>query len=570
MLPGLRLVLAAFGVGTGILVVRLAEPGRDVGGLLAGLGLAAASAGAAWWGRRRGLPAARLTAWELAVDIALVTLICHSAGGVDSPFRWLYCVPVLLGAHYLGARAAVPLAVASSLALVTGRLAQSFGWAEAAPGGASVAMGPVLETQFTVGLLLLAGVGGGLLADRAARRERELAAAAAALDRTRVETRNIVDNLGSGLLILDREGRLVSLNPAAERILGVFAEEVVGSRLETAFGDSLSPLASCARQVLGGGAPIDRCELTVTRWDTVVVTLGLSVSHLRDAAGQPAGVIVIFQDLTDVVRMRERVREADRLAAVGELSASIAHEIRNPLGSIRGSVEILAGELELAGHQARLLQLILKESARVNTIIDDFLGFARLRPPQRQLLACAQLLGDLELQIRQHVTFQGGGVAVECRCERAGLAVLADPAQLTQLLLNLAINACEAMEYRGKLALVARAGADGASCELCVLDSGPGLSEEARANLFKPFFTTKRKGTGLGLPMVARIVHAHDGTVEAGESAAGGAAFTVRLPLAAARPAAGPGPGAAGEDAHGGDSGAGREAGAPVLAGARK
>jgi len=528
----LRALFATFVVGTGIVVVRLATPERAVGGLLAVLGLMYVSVGAAWLGRRRGVRPAALTAWQLAADVLFIGALSQLAGGAGAHFRLLFFVPLLLGAHYLGARGAVPLAVGASLVTVAGQIAATL-QTGAPPAGA--AGGAILDGQFSVFLLLLVGVGAGLQADRAARRGRRSEEAAAALWREQVEVRNVLDNLASGLVIVDRTGRIVQANPAAERILGVFAEEIVGRDLEGAFGGSLDGFSACVREVLAGAPAVERSELTIMRWDTVAVPVGLSVSHLRDASGAVSGVIAVFQDLTEVCRMRERIREADRLAAVGELSASIAHEIRNPLSSIRGSVEILAGELKLTGQQARLLQLILKESARVNTIINDFLAFARLRPARRLPVPCDALLADAALQVRQHVTFHGGDVQVECRCEHPGLVVEGDVEHLTQLLLNLAINACEAMSYTGKLVIAASPSPERAWCELKVLDSGPGLDEEARANLFKPFFTTKKEGTGLGLPMVARIAHAHGGTVEAGASPAGGAAFTVRIPLAGAR-----------------------------------
>ncbi len=556
----LRALFATFVVGTGIVVVRLATPERAVGGLLVVLGLMYVSVGAAWLGRRRGVRPAALTAWQLAADVLFIGALGHLAGGAGAHFRLLFFVPLLLGAHYLGARGAVPLAVGASLVTVAGQIASTLGTAGApgtgldgGPGGA------ILDGQFSVFLLLLVGVGAGLQADRSARRGRRSEEAAAALWREQIEVRNILDNLGSGLLIVDRAGRIAQANPAAERILGVYAEEIVGRDLESAFGGSLDGFAACVRDVLAGGSAVTRSELNIMRWDTVVVPVGLSVSHLRDATGAVSGVIAVFQDLTEVCRMRERIREADRLAAVGELSASIAHEIRNPLGSIRGSVEILAGELTLSGHQARLLQLILKESNRVNTIINDFLAFARLRPARRLPVSCDALLADASLQVRQHVTFHGGDVQVECRCEHAGLIVEGDVEHLTQLFLNLAINACEAMGYAGKLVITAAPSEDRQWCELRVLDSGPGLDEEARANLFKPFFTTKKEGTGLGLPMVARIAHAHGGTVEAGVSPAGGAAFTVRIPLAGTRA---PALGAAAAKAAAGD---GAAASAPAV-----
>jgi len=534
-LLALRLLFATFMVGTGIVVVRLATPWNPIDGLLVGLGLIYASVGAAWCAARRGVDGRRLAAWQLGADVLLIGLLCHVSGGAASHFRLLFFVPILLGANWLGTRGSVPLAASAALVTVLAQIGAAAGRAGGSPAaGAGPPGGTVLDTHFYVFLFLLVGLGGGLLADRAARREREAALAAADWRRARVEVGNVLDNLSSGLLIVDRQGRVVQLNPAAERILGVFAEEVAGRDLDEAFGASLAGFAETICTVLAGGPTLGRGEQNIVRWDTVVVPVGLSVSHLRDAAGEVTGAIAIFQDLTEARRMRERVREADRLAAVGELSASIAHEIRNPLGSIRGSVEILAGELDLTGQQERLLQLILKESARVNTIIDEFLAFARLRPARRRPVAVGALLDDVLLEARQQVLFKGGDVAVEARAADPGLQVLADAEQMLQLFLNLALNACEAMEYRGRLVLAAGPADDGC-CELRVSDSGPGLSDEAKARLFTPFFTTKKHGTGLGLPMVARIAHAHDGTVEAADSPTGGAEFRVRLPLAAPR-----------------------------------
>jgi len=240
--------------------------------------------------------------------------------------------------------------------------------------------------------------------------------------------------------------------------------------------------------------------------------------------------VAIFTDLTEVMRMREHLRKADRLAGVGELAASIAHEIRNPLGSIRGSVEILASELTLAGQQAQLLELILKESARVNTIINDFLRFARLRPPARHTVNCAEFLDEVALQISQDVRSHEGDVDLICDVVPNCLEVNIDPEQTVQLLLNLGLNACEAMDYDGILRIGAVAPGDGDWCEFRIADSGPGIDQEICDRMFDPFVTTKKEGTGLGLPMVARIAHAHGGTVEAENGADGGAVFTVRLP----------------------------------------
>jgi two-component system sensor histidine kinase PilS (NtrC family) len=328
--------------------------------------------------------------------------------------------------------------------------------------------------------------------------------------------------------MLDREGRLTRINPEAERILRLPAASVLGRPLAAVQTEGMAEFVTCIQKVLAGGPPRPRHELAI-RYNGEQMAVGVSVNSMKSPRGERIGAIAIFRDLTEVNLLRERMREADRLAGVGELAASIAHEVRNPLGSIRGSVEILAGELQLTGHQAQLLGLILKESARVNTIINDFLAFARLRPTQRCWVDGADFLEAVALQIRQHIAAHGDKVCLQWRVEPPDLRLHIDPAQMTQLFLNLAINACEAMDYAGELTLMAAQKDGSAWQELIVCDSGPGVSEEMRDELFKPFVTTKKGGTGLGLPMVARIAHAHHGRVRVGTAPNGGAVFTVQL-----------------------------------------
>ncbi len=219
-LLALRLLFATFLVGTGLLVLRLAGPGGDAGGLLAALGLIYASVGVAWAALRRGAAPRPLAAWQLVADVGLVALLCRFAGDAGPAFRLLFFVPVLLAAAWLGTRGAVTLAAIAAVVVA----AQA---RDAGPGGPGV-----LAAHFTAGLLLLAGWVAGSACDRVARRERERAREADELRRARVEVSSVLDNLSSGLLITDRAGVVLALNPAAERILGVLGEEVVGRGLE--------------------------------------------------------------------------------------------------------------------------------------------------------------------------------------------------------------------------------------------------------------------------------------------------------------------------------------------------
>jgi two-component system, NtrC family, sensor histidine kinase PilS len=260
------------------------------------------------------------------------------------------------------------------------------------------------------------------------------------------------------------------------------------------------------------------------------VPIGLNVSHVTGAGGEITGAVAVFTDLTQEKELVARRRETDRLAAVGELAASIAHEIRNPLASIRGSVEMLSGELELEGYQRQLFELVLKESARVNSIINDFLAYSRMRPVARRRFAAAAFRDELLLLVRQHVVGKRGDVRVSAEVTPADLELAADPGQLTQLALNLAINACEAMRYQGRVRVALHLVEGGETCELTVTDDGPGIEADIRDSLFLPFKTTKEGGTGLGLSVVARIAAAHGGTVRAEDAPGGGAIFRVRWP----------------------------------------
>jgi two-component system sensor histidine kinase PilS (NtrC family) len=259
----------------------------------------------------------------------------------------------------------------------------------------------------------------------------------------------------------------------------------------------------------------------------------LSTSILKDDCGEGRGVIAVFKDLTEVREMEERMRKADRLAAIGELSAGIAHEIRNPLASISGSIEILYNELELSGDDKHLMELIMKESDRLNKIINDFLEFARLRRPKRRPVAIARCLDEVAALLANNPAARAG---IEIRVVHGDdeLVVETDEEQMKQVMVNLAINACEAMSGGGRLVIETRRTSDG-QARITVRDEGPGIGGEARERLFEPFFTTKEGGTGLGLAIANKIVESHGGRIEARNREEGGAEFSVVIPLRAAQ-----------------------------------
>lgn len=350
------------------------------------------------------------------------------------------------------------------------------------------------------------------------------------VQKARWEVRNIIDNIRSGLLTIDSQGLVIRVNPACCRILEMESRDMLGRKLSDICRGGMEELNDKIFPVACGEAPVDRGEVQLKRLGREI-PLGLNVNHVTAPNGKIIGAISIFTDLTREKEMKERVRESDRLAAIGELAASIAHEIRNPLASIRGSVEMLNDDLDLDGVHAELMGLILKESGRVNTIINDFLAYSRMRPTSRRRFPGVEFRDEISLQIRQHITAKDGRVRLHCDVQPEDMDVVADAGQLTQMTLNLVINACEAMKYNGDLHLCLRLLAAGTSQELVVTDTGPGINHEIRHELFKPFATDKDGGTGLGLSIVQRIATAHGGHVKAEDAPGGGTTFRVRWPV---------------------------------------
>lgn len=521
-----RSMLAIFLTAAGLLLYALL-PGR-VSGLGVGaallpvyVGLALEPLGAGRW-----LATTPLRAVQIGLDVLGIGILCAVTGTAASVVPVFFCVPVVLAATWLGRTAATAAAAWAALCavlvpLLAGRV-----------GEPDQLVGATVQAA----VFLAVGLVSGQLAERAQRRRRQQLRAEAQMQRSRCEVRNIIDQLGSGFLAVDGDGTVTRLNPAGARILGLSPDAAVGRPLGDALGPHRAELTACLADALADGQPRKRVEVEIAPTGQPI-PVGVNVDFLDSGCNACRGAVAVFTDLTEARRMREQLRRADRLAGVGELAASIAHEIRNPLASIRGSVEILAGELALGGHQEQLLQLILKESARVNRIIEDFLQFSRVRPPQPRPIALSAFLPDVVLQLEQHVRAHGGDVDVHWSAAPEDLVLDADPEQFQQVLLNLGINACEAMHFRGELRLRATVDDEGGWCVCQISDNGPGLDGEVGDQIFQPFVTTKKQGTGLGLPIVARIVHGHGGAIEANNGAAGGAVFTLRLPLGKLRDA---------------------------------
>jgi two-component system sensor histidine kinase PilS (NtrC family) len=267
------------------------------------------------------------------------------------------------------------------------------------------------------------------------------------------------------------------------------------------------------------------------------VHLGFSISPLTDPDESLIGHTLIFQDITRFKEMEEQMKRLDKMAAIDQLAAGMAHEIRNPLTSLSGSIQMLKSELTLKAHQERLMNIILRESERLNALITDFLLFAQPPKTNKKVWDIWNLLEEtVELFI--HSPEYPEGIQIHFPDSRKEIRVLLDPDQMKQLFWNLFLNSVQAMEEKGTLRIGIEGKTDGLSHQsgkewvtISISDSGKGISPHEKEKIFEPFYTTKDGGTGLGLSIVHKIVENHDGVIKVESEVGEGSTFTILLPV---------------------------------------
>ena len=495
----------------------------------------------------------RFATVQVSIDVVIVTMLVYFSGGSESVFTFLYALVVLYGALYLdriGVGLSAGLAALGYAFVVFG---SRLGWLpnlgfEARPLPFEL-LGAYVG--FHAGALWMLGMLANTLSA-------ELRRTGAALDRRTVDLERLrdlylrtVESIGSGILTIDGSDRITSFNPEAERITGIAVKDALGRRLEE--------LIPGARAIVWDGrgeeelpasrSMRDRIEYRNQRGEALF--LGMAASPLRDETREGAGHVVIFQDVTRVVSMEAELRRSERLAAVGEMAARIAHEIRNPLASISGSVEILQCSPEReqgSPEHGKLMQIMVREVDRLNDLIGDFLLYSRPANPQLECVALAPLVEEVSKMSESNA---GRRVRTDLDLD-PDIRVMADPALFKGVVWNLWNNAIEAAGGDGRVRVrVARESGVPAQAEapedrnvsmeqrsgvqagrrviLDVEDSGAGITPDVRERIFEPFFTTKREGTGLGLATVQRIVEQHGGAIEVANGPLGGARFRILL-----------------------------------------
>jgi two-component system sensor histidine kinase PilS (NtrC family) len=474
------------------------------------------------WTRSR-QPGLVFFAMQVLVDLVLVTTIVHYTSGAQSAFAFLYVLLIAVYTTLLSLRGAVLVVVLAAAAYMTDTFL-----------GHPDTLGVAFWGQLVLFLSVFAIMAPMVTRLREATEEHE--SLETELRRIRLEADDILRNIRSGVLTVDGTGRLAFINPMAARLLEIDGETQTGMPVLDVLKQRSSELWAAIVAAIRHGRKVNRAEGSVQLSDGRMFPIGLSTTTFEEQAQQPPSVTAIFTDISDSKRIQELHLRAERLEAVAALSASLAHEIRNPLASIRSSVEQLARTSRADDDERFLAQLIVRESDRLSRLLSEFLDFSRVRVTRFDptdlhavTLAAARL-------VREHPD-AGPETEIDVRGGRAMME--GDEDLLHRVVANLLLNAVQAAT--GKVKIVATTGPAHMSdlppgcimpnpVRLEIRDNGPGIPETVRDRIFEPFVTGRTGGTGLGLAIVQRAVEAHRGLVLVDSVPARGTTFTIFFP----------------------------------------
>ena len=472
---------------------------------------------------------------QLLIDTIFITAIIYTTGGIESIFSFLYLLNIISGGIILYRYGGMIIASFSSILYgafldlsyygLINPISYRFPYIQEHQSSEIFYMILVNVAAFYLVAFL-----SGFLSEQIRKSRAELKSKKKDMADLEMLKENIIQNISSGLVALDENSKIIVFNRGAERIFNIDSRDAIQK--------DISYIIPHIIPYLKVRNPHKFSHLSYKRKSDQEIDLLLNISPLQEHDGSKKGTILVFQDTTRIREMEQEVKRMEDLAMLGELAAGIAHEIRNPLASISGSIQVLSDSLskEEARINRRLMEIVLREVNRLNNLINDFLHFARPQRINIEEFELNQLIMDT-LYIFQNSKHWSKYLDIETKI-MSPLTIKSDPQQLKQVFWNIFLNASEAMPKGGLISI----GADSEtnfqssieSVELVrikIEDNGPGLDSKIAKDMFKPFSTTKKDGSGLGLAIVKRIVEGLGGKVSGENLASGGAAITILLPV---------------------------------------
>lgn len=466
---------------------------------------------------------------QIATDLLLVSLLIYVTGGVDSSLNFLYPLVIIVASILLSRRWAY---VTAGVAFILYGAVLELCYFQVIPSYSSTH--PALRTLQGIVVVNFFGYAAiaylaGLLAAKLRQTDTRLQRTRGALENLQALSENIIRSTSNGLITTSLDGRITLVNPSAEKLLERIEAELLDQPVASLFQDALPQ----------PGAQLNYGEIRFIAPNNYRKTFRVLVSELTVPERGSVGHVYTIDDLTQLRRLEREVRMQDRLAAVGRLSAAIAHEIRNPLTSIAGSASLLSEMLDLKDEHRRLLQIVTRESERLNGIITDFLAYSRNKKYEFANVDLVPLLEDTLILLEHRFEAQNTRIKVERNYSVQQAPVLADGDRMKQVFWNFCENAVRAMKKGGTLTIGIEA--FGSDWQVTFADSGPGMSQEMVEKVFEPFQSQFEGGTGLGLAIVYQIVQAHEGKVWVRSKPGQGCTFVLRLRRAAEQEMAGQG-----------------------------
>jgi two-component system, NtrC family, sensor histidine kinase PilS len=454
---------------------------------------------------------------QVLTDLALVSLVVYATGGEDSSLNFLYPLVIIVASvllprlwAYLTAALAFIL-YGTVLELAYFGVIPSYSSSHPELRGFQAIIFVNLFAYLAVAYLA------GVLSAKLRQVDVKLKHTSGELENLQALHENIIQSISGGLITTGLDGRITLANTAAQTLLGHPEPELLGQPVNQFF---LDPLPHVGSEPTHG-------EVRFVAANTYRKTFRVMVSQLTVPSGDNFGYVYTFDDLTEIRRLEREVRMQDRLAAVGRLAAAIAHEIRNPLTSIAGSVGMLSGICDLSDEHRQLLQIVTRESERLNNIITDFLAYSRGKQYQFTKVDLLPLLEDTLTLLEHRLVAENTGIRIERHFGVQEALALADGDKIKQVFWNFSENAVRAMHGGGTLRVSVEAVGD--DWQINFADTGPGINPQIIDKIFEPFQSQFEGGTGLGLAIVYQIVQAHEGKVWARSKPGQGSVFVLRL-----------------------------------------